>query len=263
MKRNSVFTKIWSIVYPLFFYYAVVLITMTVAQWIIGKENEYYVVCQLIASVVAIPCMLPFYRQDQALRGIARGKLKTEKEQVAHSCWAIAIVILVSVSLNNLIVMTPLVGMSAGFQEANANFYGSTLVLELISSAIATPILEELVFRGIVFGRLRDMLPKTAAVLLSAFCFAVVHFNIVQFIYALLVGIVLALLVEQAGHMYPAVVGHIAANAVAVVRTETGFLQRTVDGSVFAWGFSVICLAAGIMLIWQYLRILNRRSKEN
>lgn len=33
MKSSNVATKIWYIVYPLLFYYAVVLITMTVAQW--------------------------------------------------------------------------------------------------------------------------------------------------------------------------------------------------------------------------------------
>ena len=57
--------KVLKIVYPLFLYYAVVLVTMTVAQWFVGAGDEQYVICQLAASVTAIPCMLPFYRQDQ------------------------------------------------------------------------------------------------------------------------------------------------------------------------------------------------------
>lgn len=253
MKQDTAAMKLWKILYPLLFYYALVLITMTIAQWVIGADNESYVACQLAATVVAIPCMLPFYRQDQALRGIARGKLRVEKEHLVHGLWAAAIVILISVPLNNMICMTPLVEMSAGFHEANAGFYGSTLILELISSAFATPILEELVFRGIVFGRLLDMLGRTAAVLLSAFCFALVHFNIVQFIYAFLVGIVLALLMERAGHVYAAIVGHIAANFVAVIRTETGFLDSMLSGSAPAWGISAALLAAGIALLWWYI----------
>ena len=46
-----------------------------------------------------------------------------------------------------------------------------------------------------------------------------------------------------------AVVGHVAANALAVVRTETGFLAETVDHSVFAWVSSVIVLLVGIALL--------------
>ena len=86
--------------------------------------------------------------------------------------------------------------------------------------------------------------------MVSALIFAGLHFNIVQFVYAFLLGIVFALFVEKTGRLYPAVIAHIVANAVAVIRTETGFLQGTVDGSIFAWVISIaLCLLGiGIML---------------
>ena len=246
MNQKNMAMKIWNIVYPILYYYAVVLITLTIAQWIIGTDDAHYVVCQLIATVVAIPAVLPFYRQDQALRGIAAGMPKVEKEHIVNSLWAVIIVACISIAGNNIISMTPLVEMSAGYQKANAGFYGSTLALELISSGIATPVLEELVFRGITYGRLRNLCSKTVAILLSALIFALVHFNIVQLVYAFLIGIVLAMLMEQAGHMYVAVVGHMTANIIAVIRTETGFLDWSVNKSGAAWVFSVILLLVGI-----------------
>ena len=88
------------------------------------------------------------------------------------------------------------------------------------------------------------------AVIVSALIFAGLHFNIVQFIYAFLLGIVFALFVEKTGKLYPAIIAHIVANGIAVVRTETGFLQGTVDGSVSAWLISVgVCLigVAGLL----------------
>jgi hypothetical protein len=90
------------------------------------------------------------------------------------------------------------------------------------------------------------MLPKTAAILVSALLFAVVHWNIVQFIYALLLGIVLALLMERTGHLHAAMLGHITANLIAVIRTETGFLERTVQGDVFSWVLAVVLLVVGV-----------------
>ncbi|MCM1106187.1 MAG: CPBP family intramembrane metalloprotease [Blautia sp.] len=252
MKRDGIAMQIWNILYPLLFYYAIMLIVMAVARQIFGSDHEHYVISQLISTLATLPCMWPFYRQDQALRGIQRERFSIKREQLVHALWTLAVVACLSIAANNLISMTPLVELSAGFKEANAGFYGSTLALELISSAIATPILEELVFRGIIFGRLRNQLPKAAAVLVSALLFALVHFNIVQFLYALIIGAVLALLMDKAG-LYAAMLGHITANAIAVFRTETGILAWSADKSVLAWGSSAAALTVGAVLLGVYL----------
>ena len=49
--------KIWYILYPFLFYYAVMLIIMTIAQWAFGGDATHYVFCQLIATVFTIPSM--------------------------------------------------------------------------------------------------------------------------------------------------------------------------------------------------------------
>ena len=60
--------------------------------------------------------------------------------------------------------------------------------------------------------------------------FAAVHVNIVQFIYALILGVVLALLMDRAGNVYASMIGHMTANFIAVVRTETHWLDFSVRG---------------------------------
>ena len=74
----------------------------------------------------------------------------------------------------------------------------------------------------------------------------------VQFVYAFLLGVVFALFVEKTGKLYSAVIAHVVANGIAVVRTETGFLQSTVDKSVSAWLLSIgICLIGlGFMVVF-------------
>jgi hypothetical protein len=239
--------KVWMIFYPLFYYYAIMLIVMTIAQWIFGSDNAHFVLCQLISTVVTIPCILPLYREavGQSVYGANTRPAKQSDQIVA----IVVVVACISIALNNLISMTPLVEMSTGYQEANAGFYGSTLALELLSSALLTPILEELVFRGILFTNLRQMLPRVWAVLISALLFACVHWNIVQFIYALFLGIVLALLMEHCGHVYAAIVGHITANFIAVIRTETGVLDWMVQGDTRAWIVSVLLLVLGVLVL--------------
>ena len=56
------------------------------------------------------------------------------------------------------------------------------------------------------------MLSKPFAVGISALIFAAVHVNIVQFIYALILGVVLALLMDRAGNVYASMIGHMTAN---------------------------------------------------
>lgn len=251
-------TKIWKVIYPFLFYYAVMLIVMSITQWIVGSDSSHFVLCQLLTTLITIPFMLPFYRQDQIAVGYDGGSPRVTGERLICAGISIVIAVCIGIALNNIIAMSPLVDLSAGYQEASANFYGSTLVLELISSAFLTPILEELVFRGIIFGRLETMMPKPLAMILSSLIFAVMHFNIVQFIYALCLGIVLALIMDRAGHVYAAVVGHMAANCIAVLRTETGILAGTVKGNTFSWVFSIGLLTVGVLLCY-YFYIFKRK----
>jgi membrane protease YdiL (CAAX protease family) len=147
--------------------------------------------------------------------------------------------------------MSPLVTASQEYQNDSDAFYGSNIWTELLGSALITPFLEELLHRGVVYGRLRRRMGVMPSVILSALIFAVLHFNIVQFIYAFLLGIVFALFVEKSGRLYPAVIAHIATNGLAVIRTETGFLAGTVDGSIIAWLISIACICVGVGILYR------------
>lgn len=258
--RQTLPYKIWMIAYPLGIYYVVATIAMFIAGFLLGSGNENYMICQIVATSVTIPFVYRFYRQDQIQWGIDKPEPWISKEHITHVLMIIPIAALIAVGLNNVIQMSPLITMSPSYQEASNAFYGSTLALELLGSACITPLLEELLYRGIIFGRLRKLVGLIPSVLVSSFIFAFMHFNLVQFIYAFLLGIVLALCMERCGHMYGAVAAHITANGIAVIRTETGMLQNTADKSPFAIAVSIVCLVGGILLLVWYLR--GMKTKE-
>lgn len=277
LKNDNLATKIWDVVYPLAMYYAVTIIAMFAAKLILGNGNERYVLCQIIANAVTLPVLYySFYKRDKmvwpfgALDAFFKGGQAERPDNAGEGCTgrrrginAVFIVLsaaMLGAGLNNLILMSPIVSVSAGYAEASSHFYGSTLILELIGSALLAPLLEELVYRGIIFARLKRMIGFLPAMAVSSLVFALMHFNLVQFIYALLFGMVLAVYMEKTGHMYGAVIGHITANAISVLRTETGFLSGTLDGSLSAWLISAgICiLGAGLLLV--YLKLGSRRK---
>ena len=259
-REKNIAEKIWEIAYPVLMYYVALSIGSYIAQMIIGPGIENYMLCKTIGSLAAIPVVYADYKKDLMLTGRYGLKSPFTAQQVKQLLAVMGITICLSVGLNNVISMSPLVQMSEEFQNASDAFYGSTIWMELLGSALVTPFLEELLHRGVVYGRLRRRMDMWPAVIVSALIFAVLHFNIVQFIYAFLLGIVFALFVEKTGKLYPAIVAHIVANGIAVVRTETGFLQETVGGSVSAWLISVgVCLigVAGLLSF-----VGNKKNEE-
>lgn len=250
MKRDlNIAEKIWEIAYPVLMYYVAISIGSYIAQTILGTGVENYMLCKIVGSGAAIPVVYADYKKDLMLTGRYGLKSPFGSQQVKSLLVVIGITICLSVGLNNVISMSPLVQMSEEFQNASDAFYGSTLGIEILGSALITPFLEELLHRGVVFGRLRRRMGMWPAVIVSALVFAALHFNIVQFIYAFLLGIVFAMFVEKTGHLYPAVIAHVVANGIAVIRTETGFLQELVDGSVSAWLISIGVCFLGMALL--------------
>lgn len=271
-KGAKIAVGVWDVLYPLALYYAATIILMFAAQVVFGRSNENYMLCEIVATTFTIPIMYySFYKPDKLIRTFIPSFLDG-KSEINTDAWYIrlrtargilqAVTIIglaafVGVGMNNIILMSPLLEVSEGYKEAADHFYGGTIAFELIGSAFLTPILEELVYRGIIYSRCKHMLKNKKygvlwATIVSSLIFAIMHFNIVQFIYAFVIGFVLILFMEKTGHVCGAILGHITINTISVVRTETGLLSQTVNGSVFAWSVSVAAFLCGCigLLTW-------------
>lgn len=54
--------------------------------------------------------------------------------------------------------------------------------------------------------------------------------------------------------MYVAIAGHMAANLLAVLRTELGLFSNMTDKSISAWVISVLVLVVGIVVLYWHLQ---------
>lgn len=86
-----------------------------------------------------------------------------------------------------------------------------------VMTIVVAPITEEVFFRGLLQGALRDRIGPAWAVALASVAFAVTHFQLEQFPALLLVGAVHGLLVLATGRLGPALWSHASFNAVTVV----------------------------------------------
>lgn len=86
---------------------------------------------------------------------------------------------------------------------------------------IGAPIAEELMYRGLLLGALRQRMGRWPAVMCSAVIFGLVHFQGVQLPGLILIGLILASLATWSGRLGTSMVAHAAFNAVTVFQLLT------------------------------------------
>jgi uncharacterized protein len=87
----------------------------------------------------------------------------------------------------------------------------------LIVGAVIAPAVEELLFRGLLYGYLRSRRGRAFALLISSAVFAALHLIPALMPSLFLFGLVLAVVYERYGSLYPCVVLHALNNAIIFV----------------------------------------------
>ena len=91
------------------------------------------------------------------------------------------------------------------------------IIVQLISSGICGPILEELIFRGIVYNKLKTFNKPMTAIILTSVIFGLIHTNIINGIYAFGVSFILIYLYENYKTIKAPILMHIFLNSTIVL----------------------------------------------
>ena len=116
--------------------------------------------------------------------------------------------------------------------------YAAILPVGLICYGIITPIAEELLFRAIVYNKLKKFMKLTPALVVSAALFGMYHGNSVQGIYAFVIGALMAYMYEYFADFRVPVAIHIGANLLAYVLSYTGIAVSV----LVSWPVCFVCL---------------------
>ena len=95
----------------------------------------------------------------------------------------------------------------AGYDHSTPLFSGIVLYV------IVSPLLEEIVFRWLLFNRVGRLFPGTLCVVITAFFFGFYHGNVLQGIYAFLMGLVMGQLMRKEDGLLAPILFHMSANA--------------------------------------------------
>lgn len=171
-----------------------------------------------------------------------------KRDVLRHAGVVILLSIFVSVGLNLLLLLINLPQYSERYQEVTVMLYTPPFWQQLLSSGLLIPIVEEFLFRGVLFRVLRRWISFPWAMIISAVVFGAYHGNLVQFVYAGLCGVLLAYLYEKYHTILAPILSHAAMNIVAIIMTQMGVFAEILKSGIVAFAGLAFCGVCGTAL---------------
>lgn len=160
--------------------------------------------------------------------------------------------------LSFLITMIPFPeSLWASYEASSSELLGGAGIAMWIATVIAAPVVEEIVFRGFVYSRLKTGMPMWLAIVLTSFAFGCAHGTIIWFTYTFIFSLVLIFVLERTKSLWSSILLHMAFNIVgAATSTWTGFFEELNEIAVLASSI-VVAIASAVWFI-----LLTKRNKE-
>lgn len=140
------------------------------------------------------------------------------------------------------------------YYKLSESFISSdNIYLIILSTCILVPIAEDLVFRGIIQGELRRVMPAWLAIVIQALIFALVHGNVVQTTYVMVPALVLGAVYEWTGSIYVPIGMHMIFNFVGSA-VPMMLQENETATTYFVLAEYAMIPVAVLCLIYLYLR---------
>ena len=204
---------------PIIIYYfvhqisAMLLLSLVPAEQVVGSGSLLTMLAKMMAMMIGGAAVFSYYLKEK--------KIKVEenievKNKLRFNIIAAAIIVLAgaafSLALNYLFSVTGLIESSSNYSQVAKEQFSYGLLPALLFYGVVSPIVEEEVFRGIVYNSLRRNIGIFPGMLGSALLFGAIHGNMVQMLYGTIMGIVMAFLYEKYGKLLAPILFHSAAN---------------------------------------------------
>ena len=265
--------KIWRVLYPIGIHYGISFVVVQVAaillfSWynmqqsglnaedVTGLIQQQAVLLTGIANALALIPLAILYQRDWRMRkNHLLGKKENNQVLKKKGIYAATILFAITAShvLNDLIYYSGLDKIFPGYTQLEETaFQKQNIFVMFIVIGVVSPIVEEVVFRGLVAKRIQDYLGTAWAVALSAVIFGAYHGNVMQFVYAGLLGLAFGLIMCRTNSLRVVITAHVAANIWSLVGSVLEeFLRQFSEGAFYAMlgCFVVMALLSGVYIM--------------
>ena len=199
-ENDNVVTKVFV---PLMMYYVVYNAVVIGGQTL--WEGQIQTIIKMLGMALGGAAVYPYFKRETTLK---LKKSLSPREGLA----LILTGILLSLGLNLLFSLTGLPQNNEQYQQVAEVQFALPLWLAFLFYGVLSPVVEEMVFRGIACNWLGRKVSPRAGMAGSALLFGVFHGNLVQLLYASIMGMVLAYVYQKYENLKAPVLVHAAAN---------------------------------------------------
>lgn len=260
-KHNGDLRTVGMILQPFLIYYIVHFITLVILTYLVtriaqkagGELEALFTERQATVSVIIgglamlagiLPLLSDFRREidNDNKCNYRKKKIDSKRDEKRSSFYKLLLTVILastsSIAINILFISLHLTENSESYSQVAEHQYGVLFPIGLFLYGIVSPLAEEIVFRGILYNRMKKIFPVMLSLVLSALLFGLYHGNVVQALYGFLMGILIAYTYEKCGVFLYAFLFHAVANAAVYIITGSPALyERFItpfNGIVFA-----------------------------
>lgn len=245
-----------------------------ITEWVEQNSHQLSAVVNGAASLIAAGFLLNTFLIeastsgevdiDKSIAGQFAGFIKTDLignrtvRKTVGLVFCILLGITASLTLNILMELasTAMSGSenrmfdSDQYEVVESIQYSVPIWLGIILYGVISPVVEEMVFRGVIYSRIKKFYSVPRAVVFSALLFGIFHANLPQFLYGTAMGLLMALCYEYSGCFAAPVLMHMSANIfIFLVSGLTAWLAVMVTP---IWVVVFAVLSVG--LLWGIVR---------
>lgn len=273
--------KIWMIIYPALIYLGISMViqvistfasingffsrftgaeTITFADGLtfvdkmdkIVSENSVYIT--LVSAIITIPIMLFLMDRDVMKSKINKTYRKYTKPEPFFYFPLCALAVASCIGVSAMVTLIPLDNVLGSYGEVEKAVFSSNIIIQILATVIAAPIVEELIFRGLAYNRAKNYTDWLTAAVLSALAFGVYHFNLVQGMYTFIIGVILAYVYERYKTIIAPIVFHAVINLVTVLLNVTG-IGDAIDSNIF---IKIIVAFLGLFITYRFIKYFQQ-----
>ncbi len=248
-QKPGFFKMLWGLLYPFLLYQGISTVVSVAAGSLLMVVNmeslaagatsfdafvyalqdmilEHYGLLSAVTAVFTIPVLICLYHFDTVKEKTARVHEEWESVPAYHYVIVFVMGAAACLALNHLMIYSRLTELlQDGYEQTAELLFQGKLVFEIAVMGVLIPVVEELIFRGLAYRRIRWYLKPLPAMILSAMYFGAVHGNWLQGLYAFIIGMLLAFAYERFHSILAPILIHAGANTVSVVVTESGLFD--------------------------------------
>lgn len=195
-----------------------------VAAWVLMNSNMLSAVINAIASLIGMGFVINDFLIEVVITGeydmdapvlkrvgawIGQGWQQSKGKRFLYG---LTMLLAISSALAMNIIISLLSVESERYDSVEAIQYSVPIWLGLILYGVISPIAEEVIFRGLIYNRMKHYFRLWVSVIVSAVMFAGFHANLTQILYGIVMGILITLCYEWIGSFGAPLLFHMTAN---------------------------------------------------